>query len=184
MTKGVNAETLDGLRWKYFEMIAERLLIGNFKFSPSRRIFIPKPGKTTLRPLSIGTPREKIVQKALQVLLEAIFEPKFLACSYGFRPNRSISHALERLYLVGKNYQWVIQGDISKCFDEIPHKVIMDNLRAHIKCERTLSLIAQHLTVGYMDPDNGKVVRNVKGTPQGSVISPLLSNLVLHSVRR
>ncbi|KAJ1566187.1 hypothetical protein HK096_000005 [Nowakowskiella sp. JEL0078] len=164
MTKGTTGETLDG----------------RFKFSPSRRVMIPKPGKSELRPLSIGAPREKIIQKALQVLLEVIFDPQFLDCSHGFRPGRSVFSALKFLYLRGARFKWVVQGDISKCFDRIPHDVIMGGLTEKISCDRTLSLIRQHLKVGYIDPENKKWVKQDVGTPQGSILSPLLSNIALH----
>jgi len=125
-----------------------------------------------MRPLGIGSPREKIVQKAVSILLECIFEPTFLDCSYGFRYNRSVSQPLKELYLKGKNYQWVIQGDISKCFDEISHSLILDLLGKYISCDRTLSLIAQHISAGYIDPITKQLVKPSIGTPQGSILSP------------
>jgi len=141
---------------------------------------IPKPGKTELRPLSVGSPRDKIVQKALQLILEGIFDPTFLDCSHGFRPGFSVYTALKRLYLVGSHYRWVVQGDISKCFDTIPHNIILDRLNDKIKCVKTLDLIRKLITVGWIDPNNNRHIKQLIGTPQGSLISPVLCNIVLH----
>jgi len=96
MSKGTTKETLDGLTYEWFSELAASLLKGNFKFTPARRVIIPKPGKPEGRPL--GSPREKIVQKGIKVILEAIYEPTFLDCSHGFRPDRSTHSALKQLY--------------------------------------------------------------------------------------
>lgn len=144
-------------------------------------MLIPKSnGKT--RPLGINSPREKIVQKALTVILEQIWETKFLDSSHGFRPRRSVHTALHSLYLEGGNYNWVIQGDISKCFDSIPHDIIMKRVRKTIRCEKTLQYINKALSAGYIDPETNELRTGNVGTPQGSVLSPLLCNIVLHEL--
>ena len=143
---------------------------------------IPKPGKKGERPLGVGAPREKIVQKGLQIILEAIYEPLFLDCSHGFRPERSTHSALKPLYLRAHHYSWVVQGDISKCFDKIPHDNIMKLLKEKIVCDRTLELIRKALVVGYLDPKTKRITKTDIGTPQGSVLSPLLANIVLHEL--
>lgn len=99
MSKGVIKETLDGLTYEWFCKVAEEIKTGKFKFTPVRRVNIPKPGKKGLRPLGVGAPREKIVQKGIQLILETIYEDLFLDCSHGFRPNRSTHSALKPLYL-------------------------------------------------------------------------------------
>ena len=124
MTPGTDKYTIDRLDWNWFVKTAGSLRKGTFNFSSARRIDKPKAkGKT--RPLGISSPRDKIVQKALHAILEAIYEPLFLDHSHGFRPRRSIHSALCKIYLIGHKYAWVIQGDITKCFDSIPHKIIM-----------------------------------------------------------
>ena len=182
MSPGTTSQTQDGLRWAWFENLAQKILQGKFKFSPSRRVMIPKPGKTEKRPLSVGNPRDKIVQKAISVVLEAIWESEFLDSSYGFRPNKSLHQSLYQLHHKGATFQWVIQGDISKCFDEIPHNKILQLVGEKIVCQKTISLLKNSLTAGYLDPENGLLVVPQKGTPQGSVLSPLLANITLHEL--
>ena len=180
MTKGLSKETLDGISWEWFEKTAIDLKSGKFKFSPNRRIEIPKAnGK--LRPLGIGTPREKIVQKGIHGILEAIFEPKFLATSNGFRRKKSVHTALVDIYLKGSKYNWVIQGDISKCFDNIPHSIIMKLIQREIGDPRLLELIKKFISAGYVGND-GILHQPKEGTPQGGVLSPLLANIVLHQL--
>ena len=105
MTKGSTKETLDGISMSYFSKLSEDLLKGKFNFTPTRRIMIPKgPGKTGERPLSIANPREKIVQKALAMLLEFIYEPIFLNNSHGFRPNKGVHTALKQLHTQGGHF--------------------------------------------------------------------------------
>jgi group II intron reverse transcriptase/maturase len=154
---------------------------GSFCFKPSRRVDIPKTeGK--IRTLSISSPREKIVQKALHSVLEAIFEPIFLPSSHGFRPKKSVHSALLDVYLKGKTHNWVIQGDISKCFDRIPHNIIMKRIGKLIGDPRFLEMIRKFLSAGHLDPQTGHLVKSSIGTPQGGVLSPLLANIVLHEL--
>jgi group II intron reverse transcriptase/maturase len=182
MSAGITRETLDGISYEWFCKVSEELKTGKFKFTPARRVIIPKPGKKEGRPLGVGSPKEKIVQKGLQVILEAIYESKFLDCSHGFRPNRSTHSALRPLYLKAHQFTWVIQGDISKCFDRIPHEVIMNLIKREIICDRTLGLIMKALTVGFVDQKSKQITRSKVGTPQGSVLSPLLANIVLNEL--
>lgn len=163
--------------------MAEELRKGKFKFKPNRRVEIPKHnGKT--RPLvgTVGSPRDKIVQKALHAILEAVFEPLFLASSLGFRPDKSPHSALLKLYLVGHKHNWVIQGDITKCFDSIPHSIIMKLVSAQIGDKGFLNIVRKFLSAGYVDPSTGKQIIENYGAPQGGILSPLLSNIVLHEL--
>lgn len=105
MSKGITPETLDGIDLEYFARLSKDLRNGTFKFTPSRKILIPKgAGKKGSRPLSIGSPRDKIVQKAITIVLENIFESSFLNTSHGFRPNRGTHSALKMLHILGGNY--------------------------------------------------------------------------------
>jgi len=182
MSKGITKETLDGISYEWFTKTAAEIRSGKLRPTPARRVMIPKPGRTEKRPLGVGAPREKIVQKGLQIILETIYEPEFLECSHGFRPDKSTHSALNLLHLKAHQFTWVIQGDISKCFDSIPHETIMSILQQKIKCDKLLSLIRKTLTAGYKDPLTGKIVTTRVGTPQGNVLSPLIANIVLHEL--
>jgi group II intron reverse transcriptase/maturase len=191
--KGIDSTTLDGIKLKSLQKISQDVLSGKIKFSPVRRVYIPKPGKSVLRPLGVSNPREKIVQKAIEMVLTAIFEEIFLDCSHGSRPGRSCHTALKHLQLKIGNastYSWVIEGDIKGCFDNIQHDMIMKGLKRKVDCVSTLNLVKRILSAGYvLDEDlkkigkkNAKVYRTNIGTPQGVVLSPLFSNIVLHEL--
>jgi group II intron reverse transcriptase/maturase len=191
--KGIDSTTLDGLSLKSLQKISRDVLSGKIKFSPVRRVYIPKPGKSVLRPLGVSNPREKIVQKAIEMVLTAIFEEMFLDCSHGSRPGRSCHTALKHLQLKIGNastYSWVIEGDIKGCFDNIQHDMIIKGLKRKVDCVSTLTLVKRILNAGYvLDEDlkkvgkkNAKVYRTNTGTPQGVVLSPLFSNIVLHEL--
>lgn len=191
--KGIDSTTLDGLSLQSLQKISQDVLSGKIKFSPVRRVCIPKPGKSVLRPLGVSNPREKIVQKAVEIVLTAIFEEVFLDCSHGSRPGRSCHTALKHLQLKIGNastYSWVIEGDIKGCFDNIQHDMIIKGLKRKVDCVSTLTLVKRILNAGYvLDEDlkkigkkNAKVYRTNKGHPQGIVLSPLFSNIVLHEL--
>lgn len=171
--------TLDGINLEWFDKTAIDIREGRFKFSPARQILIPKPNKPgEFRPLLIANPREKIIQKALQVLLNAIFDPHFSKSSYGFRPGRSLINGLNKIHKRGGPMSWAINGDITKCFDRIPHDIILSTIKERITCVRTLTLIERGVKAGFKD-EKGQVTKTKIGTPQGSILSPLLSNIVL-----
>jgi len=191
--KGVSNETLDGIDLKTLQKISKDIRSGAIKFSPVRRVLIPKPGKSALRPLGVSSPREKIIQKAIDLVLTAIFEEVFLDCSHGSRPNRSCHSALKHLQLnIGNasTYSWVVEGDIKGCFDNIPHSMILKGLRRRVDCPATINLIKRILGAGYILNEDlkkvgqkrAKVHKSKIGTPQGIVLSPLFSNIVLHEL--
>ena len=181
MSKGTTPETLDGINMDWFHVSAKNMLSGGQNFKPARQVMIPKANSSKLRPLSVGQPREKVIQKAVQILLSAIYEPLFLPASHGFRPKRSTHSALDSLHFRGGVHSWVIQGDISKCFDSIPHEVIMNCLKKQLACVRTLTIIERALKVGIIN-EKGVRIKGTVGTPQGSIMSPILANIVLHEL--
>ena len=192
-SKGIDNTTLDSLSLKTLQKISNDTLSGTIKFSPVRRVYIQKPGTSVLRPLGVSNPREKIVQKAMEMVLTAIFEETFLDCSHGSRPGRSCHTALKHLQLKVGNastYSWVIEGDIKGCFDNIPHDMIMKGLKRKVDCNSTLTLVKRILDAGYIlnedlkkvGKKNAKVFRSNLGTPQGIVLSAIFSNIVLHEL--
>jgi group II intron reverse transcriptase/maturase len=178
-TPGITPETLVGMTGEWYTETAELLRSGKFDFKPSRRINIPKAFGGT-RPLSIGSPREKIIQEAMRMILEAIYEPNFSDNSHGFRPLRSCHSALKALYTKFQDSQWLIEGDISKCFDSIEHNKLMNLIERKISDRRFTHYINKALKAGYLDLRTYK--HNIAGTPQGSIISPMLANIFLHQL--
>jgi nicotine oxidoreductase len=189
--KGVDKIVLDGVSKNTIINISKEIIKGTYKFDPVRRILIPKPGKADLRPLGVSNPRQKIVQKAIDLTLTIIFERTFLDCSHGFRPGRSCHTALKHLqFKIGNasTYTWVIEGDIKGCFDNIPHHMILKGIKRKIDCPPTITLIKRILDAGYILNDDIKRVgikfakrhKSKIGTPQGIILSPLFSNIVLH----
>lgn len=177
MTKGIDNYTLDGLNGSWFINLAKSLKDGTFQFKPARFVEISKAnGK--MRTLSITSPRDKIVQKAIAVILEAIYEPIFKDTSFGFRPKKSTHDALKVIHLQGADYSWVIQGDISKCFDNIPHNIIRNEINKKIGCPNFKALINK--LIAYPVSNNNTIIKNKIGTPQGTVCSPIIANIVLH----
>lgn len=152
----------------------------SFQFSPGRRIQIPKPGKTSTRPLTIAPPRDKIVQEVMRMILEVIFEPLFSNNSHGFRPNRSCHTALRDVKSHFGGATIFIEGDISKCFDSFDHRTLINLVRRKINDERFINLIWKALRAGYMEFNQEH--DSIVGTPQGSIISPLLSNIYLNEL--
>ena len=168
-----------GLEGK-IEHLRLELKRGTYQPRPVRRVMIPKAnGK--MRGLGIPCLRDKIVQEAIRMALEPIFEVEFHDHSYGFRPNRGTHHAVYRCqHLMKHGFRWVIEGDVKACFDEIPHKAILKAVREKVMDNRFLDLIRRFLKAGV--EVEGVVQPTEKGVPQGGVISPLLSNAVLNKL--
>ena len=191
--KGVNNTTLDGINFKIIEKLSKDILSGEIKFSPVKRVLISKADKTELRPLGVSNPLEKIVQKSIELVLTTIFENFFLDCSHGSRPNRSCHSAFKYLQLKIENastYNWVIEGNIKGCFDNIPHSMVLKGLKRKVDCPATLNLIKRILGTGYIvDEDlkkfglkKAKVYKSNIIASQNLVLSPLFSNIVLHEL--
>ena len=143
----------------------------SFRPLPVRERMIPKPGTSKKRRLGISTVRDRVVQAALKLVLEPIFEADFLPCSYGFRPNRRAHDAVAEVrYLAShnRNYEWVVEGDIKACFDEISHVGLMDRVRARVGDKRVLALVKAFLKSGILTED-GELKDTGSGTPQGGL---------------
>jgi RNA-directed DNA polymerase len=160
------------------EKLSQALHDGSYRPQPIRRVWIPKPGGKEKRPLGIPTVRDRVAQAALRAVLEPIFERDFAAQSYGFRPKRGCKDALRRVdTLLKQGYHWVVDADLKSYFDTIPHAGLMARVEGKVADGKVLGLVAAYLTAKVMETAQGWVPE--EGTPQGAVISPLLSNLYL-----
>jgi RNA-directed DNA polymerase len=156
---------------------------GRFKPLPARRVYIPKPGRKELRPLSIPAIRDRVVQAAVKIVIEPVFEADMLVCSFGFRPKRSAHDALQ--VVIDESFgakRWVVETDIADCFTAIPHSGLMSALSERVCDRKLLGLLHAFLRAGVMQ--DGAVRRSVSGTPQGGVVSPLLCNVYLTRLDR
>lgn len=176
MTPGADGQTLDGFSLKTIDGVIALMRMEQYRPTPVRRTYIPKaPGKW--RPLGVPSPRDKIVQECVRLILESIYEPMFHDNSHGFRPGRSCHTALESLRRNWVGTKWILKIDIAECFERIDHGRLLDILREKIADDRFINLIRKFLSAGYLE--NWVYHRSHSGTPQGSVISPILTNVYL-----
>ena len=189
---GSKTAGLDGITMKDFdenldsniEQLRQDLKAQTFEPQPVRRVYIPKPGGKK-RPLGIPAIRDRIVQESLRMVLEPIFESDFSLRSYGFRPNRCTMDAVKFIasqLTSNKKYYWIIEGDITSFFDTIKHQKLMKLVQRRIKDRKVLDLIWKFLRAGIME--GGHVRETLCGTPQGGIMSPLLSNIYLNELDR
>jgi group II intron reverse transcriptase/maturase len=168
---------------KLLDELVRDLREGRWRPLPARRVFIPKPGRDELRPLSIPAVRDRIVQAAAKIVIEPIFEADMLECSFGFRPRRSQHDALQ--VLIDEAWggrRWVLESDVANCFEAIPHSQLMSAIEERIVDRQVLKLLRAMLRAGVMEDQ--AVTRSDTGAPQGGVISPCLCNVYLHRLDR
>lgn len=176
MTPGATLETVDGMSLEKINTIIEALRSERYRWTPARRTYIPKKnGK--LRPLSMPSWSDKLLQEVIRSLLEAYYEPQFSDHSHGFRPQRGCHTALREITQKGRGTKWLIEGDICGCFDSIDSTILLKRLQEKIHDYRFIRLIKGLLEAGYLE--NWKYHATYSGVPQGAVVSPILSNLVL-----
>jgi len=177
MTPGIDNLTFDGISDKYFDKLIDELVSEKYKFTSVKRVYIPKAnGKT--RPLGIPTSKDKLVQEAMKIILEVIYEPKFSDVSHGFRPKRSCYTALHQISK-WNGTTWMIAGYIKGFFDNVDHHILVNILSKDIKDQRFFDLLWKLFRAGYID--GGLEYNTITGVPQGGTISPILSNIYLNA---
>ena len=184
---GIDRVTIEAIEeygvTRLLDGLAAELRDHRYRPLAARRVWIPKPGSLERRPLSIPAIRDRIVQAAVKIVLEPIFEADFSPVSFGFRPKRSAHDALQVLINEAwRRRRWVVETDIASCFEAIPHDRLMQTVEERICDRQILKLLRAMLAAGVMD--DGVVHRANSGTPQGGVISPLLANVYLNRLDR
>ena len=176
MTKGTTAETVDGMSLAKIDRIIDELRYERFRWTPVRRVNIPKPNGTT-RALGIPTWTDKLLQEVIRMILEAYYEPQFSDRSHGFRPGRGCHTALSDVVETWTGTRWFVEADVKGCFDNIDHEVMLSVLGEKLHDNRFLRLLKYLLKAGYIE--DWTYGRTLSGTPQGGVVSPILANIYL-----
>ena len=175
---GITVEQLGAYCREHWERTRERILNGTYVPQAVRKVEIPKPDGGGTRTLGIPTVMDRMIQQAVMQVLQPIFEPTFSDSSFGFRPGRSTHGAVLRAYgYIQQGAEWVVNLDLEKFFDRVNHDVLMARVARRVKDKRVLLLIRRYLQAGMME--GGLVSPRTEGTPQGSPLSPLLSNVLL-----
>jgi RNA-directed DNA polymerase len=159
---------------RFLDELREQLRAGSLRPVPVKEPRIPKRGDKTRR-LGIPTLRDRVVQAALKLVLEPIFEADFQPCSYGFRPRRRAQDAIAEIHqLTSRSYEWIVEADIEACFDSLDHTALTGRVRARVADRRVLRLVKASLKAGIMN-ERGDLEETRTGTPQGGILSPLLA---------
>jgi group II intron reverse transcriptase/maturase len=182
MTPGITAETVDGMSLAKIGRIIDALRHETYRWLPVRRVYIEKKGSLKKRPLGLPTWSDKLLQEAMRLILEAYYEPQFSPASHGFRPSRGCHTALDEIYHCWVGTKWFVEGDIARCFDSLDHSVLLSILSEKIHDGRFLRLISNLLQAGYLE--DWRYNATPSGSPQGSVLSPILSNIYLDRLDR
>ena len=181
MTPGASEETADGMSEDMIDQIIEAMRREKYRFSPARRVYIPKKnGK--LRPLGMPTWPDKLVGEVVRLLLEAYYEPQFSGRSHGFRPGRGCHTALREVADTWSGTAWFVEGDVADCFGSLDHSILLSILAEKIHDGRFLRLIEGLLRAGYLE--DWRYHATLSGCPQGGIASPVLSNIYLDRVDR
>jgi len=181
---GIDQMTVEAFEQRKDELLTfvhEKLKAGIYRFKPARRALIPKEGDSKMRKLGIPVVMDRVVSQSVNLVFQEIFDPEFTKSDYGFRRGHSQRQAIYHVQMIVKEgYEWCASIDLARFFDEIPHNLILKLVRRKIADERLVTLVARALKAGIMV--DGKFEKTTKGCPQGSPLSPMLSNIVLNEL--
>jgi group II intron reverse transcriptase/maturase len=180
MTPGTTQETVDAMSLATIATLIDDLRHERYRWTPVRRTYVPKKHGKKLRPLGLPSWSDKLLQEVIRSLLEAYYEPQLSDHSYGFRPGRGCHTALTTVQETWTGTKWYIEGDVSQCFERIDHQVLLSILRDKILDKRFVRLVQTLLQAGYLEDWHYHVT--LSGTPQGAIVSPILSNLYLDTL--
>jgi RNA-directed DNA polymerase len=178
---GMTVETFERREGELLQFIHEKLKSGAYRFRPARRVLIPKEGTSKMRKLGIPVVMDRIVSQSVNLVFEEIFDREFTASSFGYRRGKSQHQAIGHIReMVKQGYEWCASIDLQSFFDEIPHDLIFKLIRRKIADEELVTLVARALKAGVIN--EGVFEKTTKGCPQGSPLSPMLSNIVLNEL--
>ncbi len=177
MTPGVTDETADAMSLGKIDSIIENLRSERYQWKPARRTYIPKKTGNKKRPLGMPVWSDKLLAEVIRMILDAYFDVRFSEHSHGFRTGRGCHTALQDIYQSWIGAKWMIEGDICACFDKLDHDLLISTLSEHIHDGRFLHLMRKLLDAGYLE--DWKFNQTLSGVPQGSIVSPVLSNILL-----
>lgn len=183
-TPGIDNILPSGVTARGLLKLSKQLNNGTYRPRPTRRVYIDKPGTRNKRPLSVPCTTDKIVQYAVKMVLERLFEPLFSELSFGFRPNRSCHQALENIDKYWQNNIWYLEFDFRQAFDKINHRVLMSLLNRRFDDQKLMQVVWKLLKTGYVYPINlvDSQLDAEEGTPQGSILSPFMANVYFHEL--